>query len=52
MMSSEPRLAAPCRAVRPIELTALTSMPELEAELHRFEQRLAALRRRSDRPPS
>ena len=27
MISSEPRLAAPCSAVSPIEFTALTSMP-------------------------
>ena len=36
-MSSEPRLAAPITAVSPIELTSLTSMPELETELDRFE---------------
>ncbi len=42
-MSSEPRLAAPCSAVSPIELTALTSSPSSTHSLHRLEQRLRAL---------
>ena len=53
MMSSEPRLAAPCSAVSPIELTALTSMPELEAQLHGLEQRrLSFVERLIERPSS
>ena len=48
MMSSDPRLAAPCTACRPISLTAFTSNPLIETELHgldpprrRFAERLA-----------